>query len=121
MLMSISSRSRAQEEAAKIIQFMVNDQNRREGAGHRAWRAGLERGAEMIAPDLDELGKAQVDYVAAVTKVAVQAAAAAAERRGRDRDAAPTRRRYRSRSVEPGVKEGARSSTREAVNVLARA
>jgi len=71
MLMSVSSRSRSQEEAAKIVQFMMNEE-----AGVRA--LGIERGVpgsteaqKMIAPDLDDLGRAQVEYVAAVTKVAV--------------------------------------------------
>jgi multiple sugar transport system substrate-binding protein len=72
MMMSVSSRSKAPDEAAKIIQFMVNDPE-----GVKA--LGIERGVPpsnlaqaLLTPDLDELGKMQIDYVAAVTKVAVR-------------------------------------------------
>lgn len=71
MLMSVSARSRSQEEAARIISFMVN-----EAEGVKL--LGIERGvpgsaaAQMaLAPDLDDLGKAQVNFVAEATKVAV--------------------------------------------------
>ena len=70
-MMSVSARCKAPEEAAKIIQFMVNDP---EGVKI----LGIERGVPcsaaaraVLAPDLDPLGKMQLDYVAAVTKVAV--------------------------------------------------
>ncbi len=71
MLMSVSAKSKSPEEAAKVIQFMVN-----EAEGVKA--LGIERGVPpssvaqgLVAADLDDLGKLQVDYVAAVTKVAV--------------------------------------------------
>ena len=71
MLMSISAKSKAPEDAAKIINFLVN-----EGEGVKI--LGIERGVPpssvaqgLLTPDLDELGRMQVDYVAAVTKVAV--------------------------------------------------
>ncbi len=70
-MMSVSARCKAPEEAAKIIQFMVNDP---EGVKI----LGIERGVPcsaaaraVLAPDLDALGRMQLDYVAAVTKVAV--------------------------------------------------
>ena len=71
MMMSVSSRSKAPEEAAKVIQFMVNDPD-----GVKA--LGIERGVPpsnlaqtLLSPELDDLGKMQVQFVAAVTKVAV--------------------------------------------------
>ena len=71
MLMSVSAKSKAPAEAAKVIQFLIN-----EAEGVKA--LGIERGVPpssiaqgLVAPDLDELGKMQVDYVAAVSKVAV--------------------------------------------------
>lgn len=70
-MMSISSRCKAPEEAAKVIQFMVNDP---EGVKI----LGIERGVPcsvaaraVLAPDLDALGKMQLDFVAALSKVAV--------------------------------------------------
>lgn len=70
-MMSISSRCKAPEEAARIIQFMVNDP---EGVKI----LGIERGVPcsvaaraVLAPELDALGKMQVDFVAALSKVAV--------------------------------------------------
>ena len=71
MLMSVSSKSKAPEEAAKVIQFLVN-----EAEGVKA--LGIERGVPpssiaqgLVATELDDLGKLQVNYVADVTKVAV--------------------------------------------------
>jgi multiple sugar transport system substrate-binding protein len=71
MLMSISSKCKMPDEAAKVINFLVN-----EADGVKA--LGIERGVPpssvaqgLLAPDLDDLGKMQVNYVAAVTKVAV--------------------------------------------------
>lgn len=71
MLMSVSARCKAPEEAARIIQFMVNDP---EGVKI----LGIERGVPcsaaaraVLAPELDALGKMQVDFIAALTKVAV--------------------------------------------------
>jgi multiple sugar transport system substrate-binding protein len=70
-MMSVSARSKAPEEAAKVIQFMVNDP---EGVK----LLGIERGVPcsvaaraVLAPELDALGKMQVDFVAALSKVAV--------------------------------------------------
>jgi multiple sugar transport system substrate-binding protein len=71
MLMSVSAKSKAPDEAAKVIQYMVNDP---EGVKI----LGIERGVppsstaqQQVAPELDDLGKMQVNFVAAVTKVAV--------------------------------------------------
>ncbi|WP_332774842.1 ABC transporter substrate-binding protein [Polaromonas sp.] len=70
-MMSISSRCKAPEEAARIIQFMVNDPE-----GVRI--LGIERGVPcsvaaraVLTPELDALGKMQVDFIAALSKVAV--------------------------------------------------
>lgn len=71
MMMSVSSKSKAPEEAAKVVNFLVNETD-----GVKA--LGIERGVPpssiaqgLLTPDLDDLGKMQVAYVAAVTKVAV--------------------------------------------------
>ncbi len=70
-LMSISAKSKLAEEAAKFITYLVNDP---EGVKI----LGLERGVPESAtskaallPDLNDLDKATVAYVDAVTKVAV--------------------------------------------------
>lgn len=71
MMMSVSAKTKTPEEAAKVIEFLVNDPD-----GVKA--LGIERGVPpsskaqaQLTPDLDDLGKMQVNYVAAVTKVAV--------------------------------------------------
>ena len=71
MLMSVSSKTKSPEEAAKVIQYLINDAD-----GVKA--LGIERGVPpsstaqaQLAPELDDLGKMQVNYVAAVSKVAV--------------------------------------------------
>ena len=71
MLMSVSSKCKAPEEAAKVIQYLINDPE-----GVKA--LGIERGVPpsktaqgVVSADLDDLGKLQVDFVAAVSKVAV--------------------------------------------------
>lgn len=70
-LMSISAKSKAPEEAAKIINFMVNDP-----VGVKI--LGIERGVPASAaaraalvPELDALGKIQIDFIAQVSKTAV--------------------------------------------------
>ncbi len=71
MMMSISSKCKAPEEAAKIINFMVNEPD-----GVKA--LGIERGVPpssiaqgLLTPELDDLGRMQLNYVSAVTKIAV--------------------------------------------------
>jgi multiple sugar transport system substrate-binding protein len=71
MMMSVSAKTKAPEEAAKLINFLVN-----EADGVRA--LGIERGVPpssiaqgLLTPELDALGQLQVNYVAAVTKIAV--------------------------------------------------
>lgn len=71
MLMSIAARSRNQTAAAQLINFLVN-----EAEGVRT--LGIERGVpasarsgEMLAPDLDDLGRMQVDFMARIERVAV--------------------------------------------------
>ena len=70
-MMSVSSKSKAPEEAAKLINYMVTDP---EGVKF----LGIERGVPcsagaraVLAPEVDALGKMQIDYVAELTKVAV--------------------------------------------------
>ncbi len=71
MLMSISSRSRSQEDAAKLVSFMVNDAEGVKLLGIERGVPGSVAAQAALAPELDDLGKAQVSYVADVTKVAV--------------------------------------------------
>lgn len=70
-LISISARSKAPEEAAKIIKFMVTDP---EGVKI----LGIERGVPaspaaraVLTPGLDALGKMQIDYVALIGATAI--------------------------------------------------
>ena len=70
-MMSVSSKSKAPEEAAKLINYMVTDP---EGVKF----LGIERGVpcsagarSVLAPEVDALGKMQIDFVAALTKIAV--------------------------------------------------
>ncbi len=70
-MMSISARSKAPEEAAKVIKYLVS-----ETEGVKI--LGIERGVPCSAaaraallPDLDALGKMQIDFVATVGKTAV--------------------------------------------------
>ena len=70
-MMSVSARCKAPEEAARVIQAMVTDPE-------SVKILGIERGVPcsvaaraVLAPELDALGKMQLDYVAAMTKVAV--------------------------------------------------
>ena len=71
MLMSVSARSRAQEEAAKLVSFLVNDPEGVKALGIERGVPGSVAAQTVLSPDLDDLGKAQVSYVADVTKVAV--------------------------------------------------
>ena len=71
MLMSISSKTKNPQEAAKLIQFMVNEAEGVKALGIERGVPGASASQAMIAGDLDALGKAQVDYVAAVSKIAV--------------------------------------------------
>ncbi len=69
--MSVSAKTKAPEEAAKVVQYMVSDP---EGVKI----LGIERGVpcsaaarESLLADIDALGKIQLDYVAMMTKIAV--------------------------------------------------
>ena len=70
-MMSISSKCKAPEEAAKLIKFMVE-------VPEGVKILGIERGVPCssaaraaLLPDLDALGKMQIDFVASVGKTAV--------------------------------------------------
>ncbi len=71
MLMSISARSRNQEEAAKVVNFLMNEPDGVKILGIERGVPGSARLPGRAGPDLDELGKAQVTFVAETTKVAV--------------------------------------------------
>ena len=67
MFFSVAATSKNAEEAAKVINFVI-----KEADGVKAY--GVERGVPpssasrgLIAPDLDALGKAQVDYIGDIT------------------------------------------------------
>ena len=70
-MMSISAKTKAPEESAKVVQYMVTDPE--------AVRIlGIERGVPcslaaraLLLPEIDALGKMQLDYVAMMTKNAV--------------------------------------------------
>ncbi|MEP7083795.1 MAG: extracellular solute-binding protein [Betaproteobacteria bacterium] len=70
-MMSVSAKTKSPEEAAKIIQAMVTDPE-------SVKILGIERGVPcsvaaraVLSPELDAIGKMQLDYVATMTKVAV--------------------------------------------------
>lgn len=71
MLMSVSARSRSQEEAAKVVNFMVNEAEGVKLLGIERGVPGSAAAQAALAPDLDDLGKAQVNFVAEATKIAV--------------------------------------------------
>jgi multiple sugar transport system substrate-binding protein len=71
MLMSVSSRSRSQEEAARLVNFMVNEAEGVKLLGIERGVPGAAAAQAALAPDLDDLGRAQVAYVAETAKVAV--------------------------------------------------
>jgi multiple sugar transport system substrate-binding protein len=71
MLMSVSARSRAPEDAAKVVNFMMNEAEGVKILGIERGVPGSAASQAALAPDLDDLGKAQVNFVAETTKVAV--------------------------------------------------
>jgi multiple sugar transport system substrate-binding protein len=119
MLMSVSARSRSQEEAARIVNFMVNDPEGVKILGIERGVPGAAAAQAVLAPELDELGKAQVAYVAEVTKVAVPIPPPPPKGAGEIevllRRVADTVAFGRA-----SVKDGATQFYTEAVNVLAR-
>lgn len=71
MLMSVSARSRAPEDAAKVVNYMMNDPEGVKLLGIERGVPGSAAAQQALAPDLDDLGKAQLNFVAETTKVAV--------------------------------------------------
>ena len=72
MLMSVSAKSKAPQEAAKVINHMVT-------SAEGVKTLGLERGVPcsaaaraMLLPEADELGKQQIEFVAMVAKGAMR-------------------------------------------------
>ena len=71
MLLSVSSRSKLQEDAIKIVNFMMNDPEGVKQLGIERGVPGSAASQSVLAADLDDLGKAQISYVAEVSKIAV--------------------------------------------------
>jgi multiple sugar transport system substrate-binding protein len=72
MMMSVSAKSKAPEDAAKLVSYMVTNPD-----GVKL--LGLERGVPcspaaraLLLPEVDELGKQQIEFVVMVSKAAVQ-------------------------------------------------
>jgi multiple sugar transport system substrate-binding protein len=70
-MMSVSAKTKAPEESAKVVQYMVTDPE-------AVKILGIERGVPcsaaaraLLLPEIDALGKLQLDYVAMMTKLAV--------------------------------------------------
>jgi multiple sugar transport system substrate-binding protein len=120
MLMSVSAKSKAPEEAAKLINHMVTSPD-----GIRT--LGLERGVPcsaaaraMLLPEADELGKQQIEFVARVAKAAMQLPPPPPKGAGEIENLL----RRVADSVAFGrvsLKDGARQFHAECVNILARA
>ncbi len=71
MLLSVSSKSKAPEDAAKLIHYMVSDP-----VGVKT--LGLERGVPcsgaaraLLLPEADDIGKQQIEFIGALSKMAV--------------------------------------------------
>lgn len=71
MMMSISSRSKSPEEAAKVIQFLVSDPEAVKILGIERGVPGSAAARATLAPELDAQGKMQVNFIAALSKSAV--------------------------------------------------
>jgi multiple sugar transport system substrate-binding protein len=120
MMMSVSAKSKAPEEAAKLVNYMVTSP-----AGVKL--LGLERGVPcspaaraLLLPEVDELGKQQIEFVEMVTKVAVRRPPAPPKGAGEIENLL----RRVADSVAFGkvsVKEGASQFHSEAMSILRRA
>lgn len=71
MLMSVSAKSKAPEDAAKLVNYMISDPE-----GVKV--LGIERGVPcsaavrgLLIPEVDELGKQQIEFIAMLGKIAV--------------------------------------------------
>jgi len=120
MLMSVSAKSKAPEEAAKIIEQMVTGPD-----GVRT--LGLERGVPcsaaaraLLLPEADETGKQQIEFVAMVAKAAMPLPPPPPKGAGEIENLL----RRVADSVAFGkvsIQDGARQFHAESVNILARA
>ena len=120
MMMSVSAKSSAPEEAAKVVNYMVANPD-----GVKA--LGLERGVPcspaaraLLLPEVDELGKQQIEYVVAIGKEAVPLPPPPPKGAGEIENLL----RRIADSVAFGkvsVKDGARQFHTESVSILARA
>lgn len=71
MFMSISARTKNAEDAGKFINYLINDP---EGVKILGIERGIPEAAKsraLLAPELDELGQSQINYLDALAKVAV--------------------------------------------------
>jgi multiple sugar transport system substrate-binding protein len=119
-MMSVSARSKAPEESAKLINFMVTDP---EGVKF----LGIERGVPcsaaaraILAPELDALGKMQIDFVAALGKIAVPLPPPPPKGAG-EIEKLLLRTADSVAFGKTSIKDGAQQFHTEAVNILARA
>jgi len=71
MLMSVAARTRNADLAGRVVNFLVNEPEGVQALGIERGVPGSAKSQGLLAADLDELGKAQVNYVAAVSKIAV--------------------------------------------------
>jgi len=120
MLMSVSAKSKAPQEAAKVINHMVT-------SAEGVKTLGLERGVPcsaaaraMLVPEADELGKQQIEFVGMVAKAAMRLPPPPPKGAGEIENLL----RRVADSVAFGrvsVKDGARQFHAECVNILARA
>ena len=120
MLMSVAAKSGAPEQAAKLVNYMVTNP-----AGVRT--LGLERGVPcspaartLLLPEVDALGRQQIEYVVAIGKQAVPLPPPPPKGAGEIENLL----RRIADSVAFGkvsVKDGARQFHTEAVAILARA
>lgn len=119
-MMSVSARSKAPEEAAKLVNYMVTDP---EGVKI----LGIERGVPcsaaaraLLAPEVDDLGKQQIDFVSMLGKTAVPLPPPPPKGAGEVENLL----KRVADSVAFGktsIKDGANQFHGEAVNILARA
>ncbi len=68
---SVSARSANKEEAAKVVQFLVNETDGVKALGIERGVPGSSAAQKVLAPDMDAIGKLQIDYVADTAKIGV--------------------------------------------------
>ena len=71
MLMSISSKSKAPEDAAKFINFLINDPEAVKILGIERGVPESAKARALLLPELDELAQSQISYLDILSKIAV--------------------------------------------------